>query len=212
MELPENMKTAWDHNGPADFEDMSRQGVWFVEDVFWMLFGENGYVSIKSVKASPLYSHDPRVLSLLQDTKIAILTGRFGEFDKSDVESRLLFFSAHPLRFIDWINENGILDEGQGWGYATHPLFMGIIESWEARRAEEEKAPHALDYILDYKEIVKLDVWTLKCLRRLLFHQGYAWEYFPGRYHRYDPSIEEHMRIVDQHIRQGLAIGDRITG
>ena len=208
MELPENMRTAWDH---AEFKDLSREGIWRVEDVFWMLFGENGYVSIKSVKASPLYNQDPRIFSLLQDTKIAILTSRFGEFDKSDVESRLLFFSAHPLKFIDWINENGILDKTRDWGYSTHPLFVEIIESWETRRAEEETAKHPLDYILDYQRKAKLDVWSLKCLRRLLFHQGYAWEYFSGRYHRYDPGMEEYMRIVDQDIRQGLAI-DRVTG
>ena len=198
-------------NNPADFDSLWDKKFWSVEDIIWMLFGDRGLAAIDSPYGNDvlglLHKTDYRVTEIFELLEKDLRSGRFGEFDPDDFG--VVLFLIHPLKVIDWFKDQSILTKiNSYYDYEVHPRFEELIGDWEESRNQIEiKSAHQIGF----KNFAKGDVWALCQLRILLFGQLYAREYQVGRYHRFNPAIEELMREVDHHIDQGLAIG-RISG
>lgn len=139
-------------NESADFNLIGDPGLWVVEDVFWMLFGERGLSSIKSQRCNLRYRSDPRIRMLLGDLIVDLRSMRFGSLNPDESQFPLfpLMLSIHPLKIIDWLKDERILEKAESWGYSTHQDFQRLIDYWESDResieAEFESKP-------DYKKL-----------------------------------------------------------
>lgn len=140
---------------------------------------------------------------------MAIETGRFGEFDnKVYDDAGLRSFRSHPLKFIDWFHDDGVLDIVMSFGYNVNSKLTELIENWEARRHEEEfDSLQVFDYNLDYSITAKRDFWSVSLLRKALFRQTYAIRYPRARYHRYEPSVEKALQDIEYFVSEGLTSG-----
>lgn len=197
-----------------DFDELQKKTDWDVEDVIWMLFGDHGLTAINSFRSDIPHEErrhpDYRVTSLYDDFLKALLSGRFGKIRKNYEKDALRFYPVHPLKVIDWIDDEKNLGRlGSHDDLEPHPDLSKLIESWNSDRESEDQSVEWSEINLEELagHLAKEDFWGRGEFRRLLFTQTYAHEYPLAMYHKYDPEIEAMMREVDHRIDEGLEAG-----
>jgi len=191
-----------------DFENIWEQGEWYTEEVIWLLFGDHGLTAINSIRSRILpedRTTDFVVKDYYDKFLKAIRSGRFGEVRH---ENLLRFYGTHPLKVIDWFEDEKILEDlSSDSTHQSHPRLKELIEDWnQARGKPREELIHDIGYI----NFAKKHLCAKSQFRILLFDQLYAWQYLPLRYHRYNPPVEKLMYDLDQEIDQAVMVG-RIT-
>jgi hypothetical protein len=112
-------------------------------------------------------------------------------------------FTAHYLRFIDWIEDEDILDKVQ-LDTDRKEEILGLIKTLNEKRPEVKPAAH----VIDYQRLIEEDFWTLTDLRIVLFGETYSSRYVPDLYHKYNSNLESLMQKIDRVI-QDAALAKR---
>ena len=112
-------------------------------------------------------------------------------------------FTAHHLRFIDWIEDEDVLDKIQ-LDDKQREEILDLIKTLHDKRPEVKPAVH----VIDYQRLLEEDFWTLTDLRIVLFGETYSLRYVPDLYHKYNPNLESLMQRIDRVI-QDAALAKR---
>jgi hypothetical protein len=78
-------------------------------------------------------------------------------------------FSAHHLRFVDWIEDEGVLDKIQLDADKKEEI-IDLIETLNDKRPEVKPASH----VIDHQRLIEEDFWTLTDLRIVLFDETHS--------------------------------------
>jgi hypothetical protein len=114
-------------------------------------------------------------------------------------------FSAHHLRFVDWIEDEDVLDKIQLDADKKEEI-IDLIETLNEKRPEVKPAPH----VIDNKRLIKEDFWTLTDLRIVLFGETYSSRYNPYHYRIYNSNQQSLMQRIDIVIHDAALLGKRI--
>jgi hypothetical protein len=112
-------------------------------------------------------------------------------------------FSAHHLRFLDWIKDEDVLDTIQLDADRKEDI-LDLIEKLNDERPEVKPVAH----VIDYQRLLEEDFWTLTDLRIVLFGETYSSRYNPDLYHKYNSNLESLMQRVDR-VVQDAALSRR---
>ncbi len=83
-------------------------------------------------------------------------------------------FSAHHLKFVDWIEDEDVLDKIQLDADKKEEI-LDLIEKLNDKRPEVKPVAH----VIDYQRLLEEDFWTLTDLRIVLFGETYSSRYSP---------------------------------
>jgi hypothetical protein len=193
------------------FNEFWDKDSWDAEDVIWILFGDQGLTAIDSSLSNVPHEKrrkpDYSVTSLYDEFLGALLSGRFGIVPRGKEKDTLRFCPVHPLKVIDWIDDEKILGRlDSDDDFKPHPKINELIEDWNSDREPEDQPVEWSGINLEElpKHLAKEDFWGRGEFRRLLFAQTYAHEYPSLEYHKYNPEIEAMTGEVDHRIDEGL--------
>ncbi len=111
-------------------------------------------------------------------------------------------FAAHYLRFIDWIEDEEVLDKIQ-LDDEQREEILDLIEALNKKRAEVKPFAHDIDF----QKLVQDDLWSLTDLRIVLFGETYSSRYWPSSYHKYNFRLEVLMQKIDKVIQDAALVG-----
>jgi hypothetical protein len=201
-------------NKSALIEHLKSQEIWSIEEVLKLFYGPSNPSDI--IRGE---THEP--MGELLET--AANQGRFGMLatgiDKFHWNMELLQggrypdepldtitdFSAHHLRFLDWIKDEDVLDKIQLDADRKEDI-LDLIETLNSKRLEVKSVTHDIDY----KKLVEDDFWSLTDLRIVLFGTTYSSRYWPSLYHKYNCSLEALMQRTDKVIQDAALVGRHI--
>jgi hypothetical protein len=112
-------------------------------------------------------------------------------------------FTAHYLKFIDWVNDDNVLNKIELDNDRREKVSV-FIEKLNGERPEVKPTTH----IIDNQRLIEEDFWTLTDLRIVLFGETYSSRYAPDFYHKYNSNLEALMRRIDQ-VVQDAALARR---
>jgi hypothetical protein len=180
-------------NDPDIFKTLTNKETWSIEEVLELLCGPSNPSAI--IRGE---THQP--MGELLET--AANQGRFGMLttgiDKFywdlELPSDYLYpdqpldiitdFTAHYLRFIDWVEDENILDKIQ-FDADRKEKILYLIETLNDKRPEVKPAAH----VIDYQRLLEEDFWTLTDLRIVLFGETHSSRYNPYHYRIYNLPI-----------------------
>jgi hypothetical protein len=110
-------------------------------------------------------------------------------------------FSAHHLRFVDWIEDEDVLDKIQLDADKKEDI-LDLIEALNDKKPEIKTAVH----IINYQRLLEEDFWTLTDLRVVLFDETHSARYNPCHYRIYNSNLEALMQRVDVVIRNAAIL------
>ena len=196
------------------FTTLTNKETWSIEEVLELFYGPSNPSAI--IRGE---THEP--MGELLET--AANQGRFGilldgpdnfiwdieflenSFYPDEPLDTITDFSAHHLRFIDWIKDEDVLDKAQLDGERREDI-LDLIETLNSKRLEVKSVTHDIDY----KKLVEDDFWSLTDLRIVLFGTTYSSRYWPSLYHKYNCSLEALMQRTDKVIQDAALVGRHI--
>ena len=199
-------------NKSALIEHLKSQEIWSIEEVLKLFYGPSNPSDI--IRGE---THEP-MGELLEN---AANQGRFGMLttgiDKFHWDMELLQggrypdepldtitnFSAHHLRFVDWIDDEGVLDKIQLDADRKEDI-LDLIETLNDKRQQVKPSSH----VIDDQRLIEEDFWTLTDLRIVLFGETYSSRYAPGLYNKHKPILKPLMQRIDRVI-QDAALAKR---
>jgi hypothetical protein len=199
-------------NKSALIEHLKSQEIWSIEEVLELFYGPSNPSAI--IRGE---THEP-MGELLEN---AANQGRFGMLttgiDKFHWDMELLQggrypdepldtitnFSAHHLRFVDWIDDEGVLDKIQLDADRKEDI-LDLIETLNDKRQQVKPSSH----VIDDQRLIEEDFWTLTDLRIVLFGETYSSRYAPGLYNKHKPILKPLMQRIDRVI-QDAALAKR---
>ena len=198
-------------NKSALIEHLKSQEIWSIEEVLKLFYGPSNPSDI--IRGE---THEP--MGELLET--AANQGRFGMLatgiDKFHWNMELLQggrypdepldtitdFSAHHLRFLDWIKDEDVLDTIQLDADRKEDI-LDLIETLNDKRQQVKPSSH----VIDDQRLIEEDFWTLTDLRIVLFGETYSSRYAPDLYHKYNSNLEAIMRRIDRVIQDSALVG-----
>ena len=177
------------------FKTLANKETWSIEEVLELLCGPSWPSDIIRGEA-----HQP--MGELLET--AANQGRFGRlfgpeaekflWDIDFLQDRKYFdepleyitqFQVHYLRFVDWVEDEDVLDKIQ-LDDRKREEILKLIETLNNKRQEVKTVTHDIDY----QKLVEDDFWSLTDLRIVLFRETYSSRYWSSLYHKYNFSLE----------------------
>ena len=201
-------------NKSALIEHLKSQEIWSIEEVLKLFYGPSNPSDI--IRGE---THEP--MGELLET--AANQGRFGMLttgiDKFYWDMELLQggrypdepldtitdFSAHHLRFLDWIKDEDVLGKVQLDGERREEI-LELIETLNEKKKEVKSASH----VIDYQRLIEEDFWTLTDLRIVLFGETHSSRYNPYHYRIYNSNQQSLMQRIDIVIHDAGLLGKRI--
>ncbi|MBC8151119.1 MAG: hypothetical protein H8E97_07510 [Bacteroidetes bacterium] len=195
-------------------EHLKSQEIWSIKEVLKLFYGPSNPSEI--IRGE---THEP--MGELLET--AANKGRFGMLttgiDKFywDMElppdypypdqplDTITDFSAHHLRFVDWIEDEDVLDKIQLDADKKEEI-IDLIETLNEKRTEVKPASH----VIDYQRLIEEDFWTLTDLRIVLFGETHPSRYHPYHYRIYNSNQQSLMQRIDIVIHDAGLLGKRI--
>ena len=196
------------------FTTLTNKETWSIEEVLELFYGPSNPSAI--IRGE---THQP--MGELLET--AANQGRFGMLatgiDKFHWNMELLQggrypdepldtitdFSAHHLRFVDWIEDEDVLDKIQLNAEKKEDI-LDLIETLNDKRQQVKSASH----VIDYQRLIEEDFWTLTDLRIVLFGETHSSRYNPYHYRIYNSNQQSLMQRIDIVINDAALLGKRI--
>ena len=201
-------------NESSLIEHLKNQEIWNIEEVLELFYGPSNPSAI--IRGE---THEP--MGELLET--AANQGRFGMLttgiDKFYWDMELLQggrypdepldtitdFSAHHLRFLDWIKDEDVLGKVQLDGERREEI-LELIETLNEKKKEVKSASH----VIDYQRLIEEDFWTLTDLRIVLFGETHSSRYNPYHYRIYNSNQQSLMQRIDIVIHDAALLVKRI--
>jgi len=202
-------------NDPDIFKTLTNKETWSIEEILELLCGSSNPSAIIRGEI-----HQP--MGELLET--AANQGRFGMLVGSesgrfywDMEllqgsqypdeplDTITEFAAHQLRFVDWVEDENVLDKIQLDANRKEEI-LDFIKTLNEKRQEVKPAVHAIDY----QRLLEEDFWTLTDLRIVLFGETYSSRYNPYHYRIYNSNLEALIQRVDIVIRNAAILEKRL--
>jgi len=201
-------------NESSLIEHLKNQEIWNIEEVLELFYGPSNPSAI--IRGE---THEP--MGELLET--AANQGRFGMLttgiDKFYWDMELLQggrypdepldtitdFSAHHLRFLDWIKDEDVLGKVQLDGERREEI-LELIETLNEKKKEVKSASH----VIDYQRLIEEDFWTLTDLRIVLFGETHSSRYNPYHYRIYNSNQQSLMQRIDIVIHDAALVGRHI--
>jgi hypothetical protein len=192
------------------FKTLANKETWSIEEVLELLCGPSNPSAI--IRGE---THEP--IGELLET--AANQGRFGMLttgpDRFYWDMELLQdgpypdepldiiteFEAHCLKFVDWIEDEGILDKIQ-LDAPRKGEILDLIETLNEKRPEVKPAVH----VIDYQRLLEEGFWTLTDLRIVLFDETHSARYGPYQYRTFNSNLEALKKRVDIVIRNAAIL------
>jgi hypothetical protein len=114
----------------------------------------------------------------------------------------IIKFNAHYLKFIDWIEDEDILDKIK-LGANQKGTVLNLLDILNSKRSEV--LPVTIH--IDYQKLIKEDFWSLTDLRFALFGETHPSRYWPNFYHEYNSNLEALMQRIDRVIQDAAFVG-----